>query len=220
MLAFLDRISDRTAYIVMAAGFAVSLTAAFLSPQDQALGAWVRLAIWHGMLKWACIVGIFGMGVLAAVYLVSRRERLYEWVRALQFTLLPMWALAVLIGAVAAKLIWNSWNLGEPRMVMSVAYTAAAAVALIVVLVREDHRLGAAMQIATSCAMAIGLLWISTVPAGQSVHPESAVLSSGDIAFKVYAFVMMAGCLAWVLATVVPVRRWLARLAHEGSAAA
>jgi tryptophan-rich sensory protein len=216
MLAFLGRISNRTAYVTMSAGIVVSLTAAFLSPQDERLGGWVRLAIWHGMLKWACIVGIFGMGAVAAAYLVSRRERLYEWARALQFTLLPMWALAVVIGAVSAKLIWNSWNLGEPRMVMSVAYTMAAAVALIVALMREDRRLGAAMQIATACAIAIGLLWVNTLPAGEGVHPASAVLSSDDLAFKVYAFVMMAGCLVWVLATAVPVRRWLARV--EGSA--
>ena len=102
---------------------------------------------------------------------------------------------------------------------MSVAYTMAAAVALIVALVRDDRRLGAVMQIATACAMVAGLLWVGAVPVGEGVHPASAVLSSDDLAFKVYAFVMMAGCLVWVLATVVPVRRWLARLAHEEVAA-
>jgi hypothetical protein len=210
VLAFLDRISNRAAYTAMSLGIAVSLAAAFLSPQDQRLGGWVRLAIWHGMLKWACIVGIFGMGAMAAVYLVSRSERLFEWARALQFTLLPLWALAVVIGAVSAKLIWNSWNLGEPRMIMSVAYTMVAAVALIVALVRESRGVGSAAQIATAIAMAIGLVWVNAVPAGESVHPSSAVLSSDDAAFRVYALLMLAGCLVWVLATVVPVRRWLA----------
>ena len=36
-------------------------------------------------------------------------------------------------------------------------------------------------------------------------------MSSPDIAFKVYAFIMMGGCLLVVLALAVPVRRWLAR---------
>jgi len=35
------------------------------------------------------------------------------------------------------------------------------------------------------------------------------VMSSPDVAFKVYAFVMMGGCLLTVLALSVPVRRWL-----------
>jgi hypothetical protein len=124
-----------------------------------------------------------------------------------------MWALAVVFGAVAAKLIWNSWNLGEPRMVMSVAYTIVAAMALIAALMRDQRSVGALMQAATACAMAIGLLWIGTVPSGEGVHPAGAVLTSDDLAFKVYAFVMMGGCLIAVLAAVVPVRRWLSRVA-------
>jgi high-affinity Fe2+/Pb2+ permease len=62
MLDRLDRISDRTAYLVAAIGVAISLVAAFLVPQDVELGAWVRLVIWHGMLSAAAIVGIFAMG--------------------------------------------------------------------------------------------------------------------------------------------------------------
>ena len=82
MLDRLDSISDRTAYLFAALGLGVSLVAAFMAPQEAQLGAWVRLVIWHGMLKWACIVGIFGMGALAVAYLVTGRDRLYEWARA------------------------------------------------------------------------------------------------------------------------------------------
>jgi len=43
------------------------------------------------------------------------------------------------------------------------------------------------------------------------VHPASAVMSSPDVAFKVYAFIMMGGCLITVLALSVPMRHWLKR---------
>ncbi|HEY5517488.1 MAG TPA: hypothetical protein VIL15_04390, partial [Coriobacteriia bacterium] len=209
MLDRLDSISDRTAYLFAALGLGVSLVAAFMAPQEAQLGAWVRLVIWHGMLKWACIVGIFGMGALAVAYLATGRDRLYEWARAMQVALLPLWIVAVLIGTVAARLIWNSWNLTERRMIMSVAYTIVAAIALMLALFWDSRRVGAIGQVVTALAMGVGLTWIELGPAGDDVHPASAVMSSPDVAFKVYAFVMMGGCLLTVLALSVPVRRWL-----------
>jgi hypothetical protein len=215
MLDRLDRVSDRTAYLLAALGLGISLVAAFMAPQEAQLGAWVRLVIWHGMLKWACIAGIFSMGAIALAFLVTGRERLYEWARALQVALLPLWVVAVLIGTIAARLVWNSWNLTERRMLMSVAYTIVAAVALMLALFWEKRRIGAAGQVVTALAMAAGLAWIELGPAGEDVHPASAVLSSPDVAFKVCAFVMMGGCLLMVLALSVPVRRWLERSSVE-----
>ena len=209
MLDRLDSVSDRAAYLAAAVGLGISLVAAFMAPQEAQLGAWVRLVIWHGMLKWACIVGIFGMGAIAVAYLATGRDRLYEWARALQVALLPLWVFAVLIGALAARLVWNSWNLTERRMVMSIAYTIVAAIALMLALFWDKRRVGAIGQVVTALAMAVGLAWIELGPAGDDVHPASAVLSSPDVAFKVYAFVMMGGCLLTVLALAVPVRRWL-----------
>lgn len=209
MLDRLDRISDRTAYLLVALGVGVSLLAAFLAPQDVELGAWVRLVIWHGMLKWACIVGIFGMGAIAIAYLITGRERLYEWARALQVALLPLWVFAVLIGVASARLVWNAWNLAERRMVMSVAYTVVAAVALMLALFWDKRRVGAIAQIVTSLAMAVGLAWIELGPVGEDVHPSAAVLNSPNVAFRISALVMMVGCLLAVLALSVPLRRWL-----------
>jgi hypothetical protein len=208
---FLDRMSDRTAWLLAALGIAVSIAAAALAPQDVEIGAWVRLTIWHGMYSIACIAAILVMGALAVAYLVTRRDRIYEWARAMQLTLLPLWVLAMVIGAISARLVWNSWNLTERRMVMGIAYTVVAAVALMLALFWEKKRVGAWAQVATALAMAVGAAWIELGPAGQDVHPASAILSSPDVVFKVFALVMLLGCLLAVLALSVPVRRWLQR---------
>lgn len=220
MLDRLDRISDRTAGLFAVLGLAVSLVAAFLAPQDVALGAWVRLVIWHGMFLSSCVVGIFVMGAVAVAYLVSGRERLGEWARALQVALLPLWVLAVGIGVISARLVWNSWNLTERRMVMSIVYLAVAALALMVALLWERRSVGAIAQVVTALAMAVGLAWIALGPVGGDVHPASAVLSSPDVAFKICALAMMLGCLLMVLALSVPVRHWLARAEAGGAGAA
>jgi hypothetical protein len=207
----LDRISDRSAYLLVASGIGVSVAAAALAPQDVDLGAWVRLVIWHGMYSTACIVGILAMGAVAAVYLITGRDRVYEWARAMQLALLPLWVVTMAVGAIAARLVWNSWNLTERRMVMGIAYTAVAAVALMLALFWERRRVGAWAQVATALAMAAGVVWIELGPAEEDVHPASAILSSPDVVFKVYALVMLIGCLLAVFALSVPVRRWLRR---------
>jgi len=209
MLDRLDRITDRTAYMLVGLGVGVSLLAAFLAPQDVELGAWVRLVIWHGMLTTACVLGIITMGAIAAAYLASGRERLYSWSRALQFTLLPAWVLAALVGAISARLVWNSWNLTERRMLVSVAYIVVAAVALMAGLLIEDRRAGAIGQVVSALAMAAGLAWIALGPAGEDIHPTSAVLSSPDVAFKLAALVMVVGSLLAVFGLTLLVRRWL-----------
>jgi MFS family permease len=216
MLDRLDRISDRAAYLIAAAGLGVSLLAAFLAPQDAQLGAWVRLVIWHGMYSAACIVGIFAMGAVAAMFLITDRDRLYEWGRALQLVMLPLWVVAMLVGAASARLVWNSWNLTERRMMVGIAYTVVAAIALMLALFWDNRRAGAVGQVVTALAMAAGLAYISFGPVGEDIHPASAVMSSPDIAFKLFAAAMIVGCVVFVLALAVPVRRWLA---HSESAA-
>jgi magnesium-transporting ATPase (P-type) len=218
MLDRLDSISDRTASAFAALGLGVSLVAALLVPQDTQLGAWVRLVIWHGMLSAACIAGILTMGAAAVAYLVSGRDAVSGWARALQMTLLPLWVLASTIGAVAARLVWNGWNLTERRMVMSIAYIVVAAIALMVSLLWENRRVAAIGQAATAFVMVAGLAWLALGSAAQDVHPGSAVLSSPDVAFKLYALVMFGGCLLAVLALAVPVRRWMRNAEGTGSA--
>ena len=100
-------------------------------------------------------------------------------------------------------------------MTMSLGYTIGAAVALMLSLFWDNRRAGSAGQIVSALAMAVGLWWIS-LPDPLEVHPASAVMSSDNVGFKIAAFGMVAGCLVWVFATAVPVRRWLQR--SEGSA--
>lgn len=215
MSAALDRVSNRVACAVAAIGFGVSLLAAFLTPQEQELGAWVRLVIWHGMLLTATIACVLLMGTLAVAHVVTKRDDLSDWARALQLTLLPVWVLAVSVGIAAARLIWGAFGLTERRTVFSIGYAVVAALALMASLLWGDRRIGSAGQVVSSAAMALGLGWIALVPSASDVHPGLAIVSSNDPAFKLAALVMLVSCLVAVLALSVPVRRWLTRGAEE-----
>jgi hypothetical protein len=213
----LDRVTDRAAWMVFGGAFVASVLAAAFAPQDVKLGAWVRLVIWHGMLKWACILVIFAMGALALYYLVSKRQVLYDWIRALQIATLLSWVFAVGVGALSAKLVWNSWNLTERRMTMSVIYIMIAAVGLIVGLVLDKPRLTAALAVLTSVSMAVLLAWIELLPTADDVHPANAVMGSDNVLFKVFGILMLVTCLIWVLALVVPVRHWVQRQGDDAA---
>jgi hypothetical protein len=220
MLARLDRISDRWAYTIIAVFFVVSVAAALATPLEMKLGAWVQLVIWHGMLKWAVISLIFVMGAASLAFLVTKRRELYDWAHALQLVLLPMWCLAVFIGAAAAKFVWGSWNLAERRMTMSVIYIIVAAIALVIGLALDKPALNSVLIIATSLSMAALLVWIALGPAEADVHPSSAVMSSDNAVFKIAAAAMLLASIVWVAAAAVPVHRWLKKHAEAEQTAA
>ena len=203
-----------------AAGFPALLVAsvllAALAPADVTLGSWVKLVYWHGMYTWACIV-LFSLGaVLGAWYLVSRRQTLADLSKAILFLAVPLWIVDVAVGALAAKLIWNSYNLTEARMVISLIYMMIVAVAVIAALWFDGPVVTSSLSIVSTVVLWAGLWWI-TYGAGarDSVHPASPIANSDSIAIKVFAALIFLLCLGGVLLAVVPVYEWLRKSSTE-----
>ena len=203
-----------------AAGFPALLVAsvllAVLAPADVSLGNWVKLVYWHGMYTWACII-LFTVGaLLAGWYLVSRRQTLADLAKAILFLAVPLWIVDVAVGALAAKLIWNSYNLTEARMVISLVYMMIVAVAVIAALWFDRPVVTSSLSIFSTVVLWAGLWWI-TYGAGarDSVHPASPIANSDSIAIKVFAALILLTALAAVLLAVVPVYEWLRKSSTE-----
>jgi hypothetical protein len=201
-----------------AAGFpallAASVLLSALAPADVTLGAWVKLVYWHGMYTWACIV-LFSIGSLLAVwYLISKRQTLADLAKAILFLAVPLWVVDVVVGALAAKLIWNSYNLSEARMVISLVYLMVVAVAVIAALWFDKPVVTSSLSILSTAVLWAGLWWI-TYGAGarDSVHPASPIAASDSIAIKVFAALIFLFALGGVLLAVVPVYEWLRKSA-------
>lgn len=187
-----------------------SLLLAALAPADATLGNWVKLVYWHGMYTWACIV-LFSIGaLLAAWYLLSRRQTLADLAKAVLFLALPLWLVDVSVGALAAKLIWNSFNLTEGRMVISLVYMMVVAVAVIAALWFDKPAVTSSLSIVSTVVLWAGLWWISFgAGARDSVHPASPIANSDSMAIKVFAILIFLLCLGAVVLAVVPVYEWL-----------
>ncbi len=203
-----------------AAGFPALLVAsmllAALAPADVSLGNWVKLVYWHGMYTWACII-LFTVGaLLAGWYLVSRRQTLADLAKAILFLAVPLWIVDVAVGALAAKLIWNSYNLTEARMVISLIYMMIVAVAVIAALWFDRPVVTSSLSIVSTVVLWAGLWWI-TYGAGArgSVHPASPIANSDSLAIKVFAALILLTALAAVLLAVVPVYEWLRKNSTE-----
>jgi hypothetical protein len=193
---------------------AASILLSALAPADVTLGNWVKLVYWHGMYTWACIV-LFSVGSLfGAWYLVSKRQTLADLSKAILFLAVPLWIVDVAVGALAAKLIWNSYNLTEARMVISLVYMMVVAVAVIAALWFDKPVVTSSLSIASTAVLWAGLWWI-TYGAGarDSVHPASPIANSDSIAIKVFAALIFLLCLGGVTLAVVPVYEWLRRSA-------
>jgi hypothetical protein len=203
-----------------AAGFpallAVSVLLSALAPADVTLGNWVKLVYWHGMFTWACIVLFSIGGLLAAWHLTTKNRTLADLAKAVLFLAVPLWVVDVAVGSLAAKLIWNSYNLTESRMVFSLVYLMALAIAVIAALWFDRPVVTSWLSIASTAVLWAGLWWI-TYGAGarNTVHPVSPIASSDSIAIKVFALLIFLLCFAAVALAVVPVYEWL----RKGAAA-
>jgi hypothetical protein len=203
-----------------AAGFpaliAASIVLSALAPADVTLGNWVKLVYWHGMYTWACIA-LFTIGsLLGAWYLATRRQTLADLSKAILFLAVPLWVVDVAVGSLAAKLIWNSYNFTESRMVISLVYMMVVAVAVIAALWFDKPVVTSSLSIASTAVLWAGLWWI-TYGAGarDSVHPASPIAASDSIAIRVFAVLIFGLCFAGVVLAVVPVYEWLRKSAAK-----
>ena len=203
-----------------AAGFpgliVASIVLSALAPADVTLGNWVKLVYWHGMYTWACIA-LFTIGAgMGAWYLATRRQTLADLSKAILFLAVPLWILDVAVGSLAAKLIWNSYNLTEGRMVISLIYLMALAVAVIAALWFDKPAVTSSLSIVSTAVLWAGLWWISFGGgARDTVHPASPIANSDSIAIKVFAALILLLCLGGVTLAVVPVYEWLRKSATK-----
>lgn len=193
-----------------------SILLSALAPADVTLGNWVKLVYWHGMYTWACIA-LFTIGsALGVWYLVSRRQTLADLSKAILFLAVPLWLIDVAVGSLAAKLIWNSYNFTEGRMVISLVYLMVVAVAVILALWFDTPVLTSVLSAVSTAVLWAGLWWISFgAGARDTVHPASPIANSDSIAIKVFAALIFLLSFAGVVLAVVPVYEWLRKSAAK-----
>jgi hypothetical protein len=99
----------------------IALLTAF-GPAEKTLGVNVRVVYLHGVWVWAALAGFLLAGLAGLAGLLTRRDSLHRWSRALGRTGLLFWISYIPISMWAMETNWNGLFLAEPRFRLAVVF--------------------------------------------------------------------------------------------------
>jgi hypothetical protein len=106
--------------------FGISLSGIALltayGPAEKTLGVNVRVVYLHGVWVWAALAGFLLAGLAGLAGLLTRRDSLHRWSRALGRTGLLFWISYIPISMWAMETNWNGLFLAEPRFRLAVVF--------------------------------------------------------------------------------------------------
>lgn len=176
----------------VAALVVLSITVAVLIariPAVKGLGDKVKLPLFHGGSTWVSLMLFAVMGILAIVYLVTKRDSIYAWEVGFRAVAAPLWLANSVLGLLAALNTWDFTGSKEPplmavrqdpRLVVQVVLLLCVAMLLLLdwlVLERRVHKAIADLIFTAVAAVLLSDIFLD--PAKRALHPDSPVLHSG-----------------------------------------
>ncbi len=158
-------------------------------PAVKGLGSKVKLPLFHGASTWVDLLLFTIMGVLALVYVFTRKDGLYRWVAGFRWVAAPLWLVNSVLGFIAALNTWDFTGSKEspivairqdPRLMAQVILLLFVGILLLLDrLVLEKRLYKAIADVAF-----VGVMWallgnVFLDPAKRALHPDSPVLNSG-----------------------------------------
>ena len=170
-----------------------------LGPEEMTLGTNVRVVYLHGAWVWAALV-VFLLAALAGlVGLLTRRESLHLWSRALGRTGLVFWITYLPLSLWAMQANWNGLFLAEPRWRFAAIFALGGLVLQVGLALMEDPAWASAANLAYWLALVFALRNTEEV-----MHPGSPIFSSDALRIQVY----FIGLGLLVLVAAWQVARW------------
>jgi hypothetical protein len=171
-----------------------------LGPAEQTLGTHVRVVYLHGAWVWASMAAFLAAGLVGAVGLITRRQGLHLWSRALGRTGLVFWITYIPISMWAMETNWNGLFLAEPRWRLAVIFAVSGLLLQVGLTLVEDPAWASAANVVYFLAL---MLSISTTQ--NVMHPPAPILNSDARAIQFFFF----GLVLLTLLAAWQVSRWL-----------
>jgi hypothetical protein len=86
-----------------------------MGPEEQSLGANVRVVYLHGAWVLTALVSFVAAGLVGSLALITRRQALHRWSQALGWTAMLFWITYLPLSLWAMQANWNGLFLTEPR---------------------------------------------------------------------------------------------------------
>ena len=185
-------------------GLAVLLVLAALlviaAPEEQSLGAGIKVVYVHVALTWTGMFGLTVMGLLGLGVLLSGHETLQRWAQTLGWVALAFFAAGFAMSAWAARINWGAMFWDEPRTQLAANVIALTVIVQIARTWSLPVRLGGLLGMVPAGFMIYSVLTTELV-----LHPQSPILTSDSrgIQFAFFGlfalFTLAAGLVVWQL---------------------
>ncbi len=172
----------------------------FLGPEEQSLGANVRVVYLHGAWVLAAEIAFFAAALAGAAGLITRRAALHRWSAALGRTGILFWITYLPLSLWAMQTNWNGLFLSEPRFRLALTFAVVGLLIQVGLWLLNRPWLTSAANL-----VFIVVLRVTFSAASNVMHPPpSPIFSSGD--WRIIGFflalnllvLLLAGQVAWL----------------------
>ncbi len=171
------------------------------------MGTHVRVVYLHGAWVWAALAAFVAAGLTGLAGLLTRRESLHLWSRALGRTGLFFWITYIPISLWAMEANWNGLFLSEPRFRLAIVFVVVGLLLQIGVTLLENPAWASAGNLVYALALLSALRTIQNV-----MHPPAPILNSDALRIQIF----FAGLFLLALLAVSQVARWWFQLERAG----
>ena len=183
---------------------------AFFGPEEQSLGANVRIVYLHGAWVLAAEVAFFAAGLMGLLGLITRRESFHRWSAALGRTGILFWLTYLSLSLFAMQANWNGLFLAEPRFRLALIFAVTGVLLQLGLWLFNIHWLTSLGNL-----LFIVVLRVVFSTAENIMHPPpSPIFSSGN--YIIIGFFLILNMLAWIAAYFLS--RWFLSFQKPSSA--
>ena len=174
-----------------------------LGPAERMLGANVRVVYLHGAWVWTALAALVAAGLVGLAGLLTRREALHCWSRALGHTGLLFWITYLPISIWAMQTNWNGLFLAEPRWRLALIFAVSGLLLQVGLALLDRPAWTSAANLAYVTVLLLALANTANV-----MHPPSPILNSDAERIQLFFLTL----LALTLLAAGQIARWWKRL--------
>jgi len=152
-----------------------------IGPAEKTLGVNVRVVYLHGAWVWAALAAFVAAAVVGLLGLLTQRELLHQWSRALGRTGLFFWITYIPISMWAMQTNWNGLFLVEPRWRFAVVFAIGGLMMQLGITLIDDPKWASVANI-----LYLVVLFLTLNTTENVMHPPSPILNSDVSRIQLY----------------------------------
>lgn len=158
----------------------IAIMTAF-GPAEKTLGTNARVVYLHGVWVWAALAGFLLAGLTGLAGLLTHRDALHHWSRALGRTGLLFWITYIPISMWAMETNWNGLFLAEPRFRLAVVFAIGGLLLQAGLILMEDPIWASLGNLLYLAALLVALSTTQNV-----MHPPGPILNSSAPRIQIF----------------------------------